>query len=70
MLTFICRDYGVLSPADESAYIAAMVAAHGWDVPTALICQVLSASQAFVRNLGNNWDVSLREVHRCLRLIR
>lgn len=77
MLLHTCSDYGTLSKTDEAAYIIAMVgkaANSGSDdrsvLPGQLVVDLLCASQNHTRACGHDWDVSLRDVSRCLRLAR
>ena len=62
-------DYGSLDPNDERDYIQRMVR----DLPKAyekLLVDLLAASQKFIREAEkNHFCVSLRDVHRCIRLI-
>ena len=62
-------DYGSLAPKDERDYIQRMVR----DLPKkyeGTLVNVLVASQQFIRDVEqNNFCVSLRDVHRCIRLI-
>ncbi|XP_028413793.1 uncharacterized protein LOC114536639 [Dendronephthya gigantea] len=63
-------DYGSLAPEDERDYIQRMVR----EIPKkyeGLLVDLLSASQKFIREAENNsFCVSLRDVHRCIRLIK
>ena len=77
VLLYTFSDYGTLSKTDEAAYIQAMVAQAAYSgsdsgnvLPERLIVDLLCASQSHTRACGYNWDVSLRDVSRCLRLAR
>ena len=68
MIDFVW-DYGSLAPKDERDYIQRMVR----DLPKkyeGTLVDVLVASQQFIRDVEKNPScVSLRDVHRCIRLI-
>ena len=62
-------DYGSLAPSDERDYIQRMVR----DLPKEyekMLVDLLASSQKFIRDAEKNpFCVSLRDVHRCIRLI-
>ena len=62
-------DYGSLAPKDERDYIQRMVR----DLPKkyeGTLVDVLVASQQFIRDVEKNpFCISLRDVHRCIRLL-
>ena len=61
-------DYGSLSPKDERNYIQRMV--ESLPEMYEVMVDLLAASQTFIRNAENNhFCVSLRDVHRCIRLV-
>ena len=63
-------DYGSLAPNDEKAYIHRMVSMFPQKYPNLLV-DVLAESQKFIREAErNHFCVSLRDVHRCILLIR
>ena len=61
-------DFGSLGPNDERAYIERMVG----DLPEKdMVVDLLVASQTFIRKAEeNSFCVSLRDVNRCIRLIK
>ena len=62
-------DYGSLAPKDERDYIKRMVKGLPAQYDDMLV-DLLTASQDFIRNAEKNpFCVSLRDVHRCIRLI-
>ena len=62
-------DYGSLAPKDERDYIQRMVKGLPEKYEDMMV-DLLAASQAFIRDAENNhFCVSLRDVHRCIRLI-
>ena len=62
-------DYGLLGPQDERDYIRRMVRNLPKDYEGILV-DVLVASQQFIRDAEkNSFCVSLRDVHRCIRLV-
>ena len=62
-------DYGSLAPKDERDYIQRMVRGLPEKYEGTLV-NVLVASQQFIRDVEKNpFCVSLRDVHRCIRLI-
>ena len=62
-------DYGSLAPKDERNYIKRMVKGLPVHYENMLV-DLLAASQEFIRNAEKNPScVSLRDVHRCIRLI-
>ena len=68
MVDFIW-DYGSLAPKDERDYIQRMVRNLPKKYEGTLV-NVLVASQQFIRDVEQNpFCVSLRDVHRCIRLI-
>ena len=61
-------DFGSLGPKDERAYIERMV---GDLSEKDMVVDLLVASQIFIRKAEqNNFCVSLRDVNRCIRLIK
>ena len=61
-------DFGSLGPKDERAYIERMV---GDLSEKDMVVDLLVASQTFIRKAEeNNFCVSLRDVNRCIRLIK
>ena len=62
-------DYGSLSLKDEQDYIRRMVKVLPEEYE-AMVVDLLAASQTFIREAEkNNFCVSLRDVHRCIRLV-
>ena len=62
-------DYGSLSLKDERDYIRRMVMGLP-QIYQVIVVDLLAASQEFIRNAEkNNFCVSLRDVHRCIRLV-
>lgn len=62
-------DYGSLTPKDERDYIQRMVRHLPKEMENVLL-HLLSESQRFIREAEKNpYCVSLRDVHRCIRLI-
>ncbi|XP_028396105.1 uncharacterized protein LOC114520095 [Dendronephthya gigantea] len=63
-------DYGSLNPEDERNYIKRMVRGLPEEYKEMLV-DLLAASQNFIRNVENNYFcVSLRDVNRCIHLIK
>lgn len=63
-------DYGSVSPADETRYIARMVEGVFADKHRGLLVEVLFSSQRYIRDFENTpFCVSLRDVHRCIVLM-
>jgi hypothetical protein len=63
-------DYGSLDPNDERAYIERMVDELG-SSDSKLVVDLLAASQAYIRQVeGNPYCVSLRDVRRCILLVK
>ncbi|XP_022802189.1 uncharacterized protein LOC111339738 isoform X1 [Stylophora pistillata] len=64
-------DYGSISPEDEKAYIARMVEGVYNNRHRELLIDVLFAAQTYVRKVEKTpFCVSLRDVHRCIVLMR
>lgn len=70
MLDFVW-DYGSLPLQEERAYIQRMVKSETFYVHKDVLIQLLAASQQFVREKeGSSCTVSLRDVNRCIQLIK
>lgn len=69
MIDFVW-DYGSLSKTDESAYISRMVEGLTGNVDSLLV-DLLCTSQQYIREIEESpYCVSLRDVHRCIVLVR
>ena len=69
MIDFVW-DYGSLSKTDESAYISRMVEGLTGNVDSLLV-DLLCTSQQYIREFEESpYCVSLRDVHRCIVLVR
>ena len=69
MIDFVW-DYGSLSKTDESAYISRMVERLTGNVDSLLV-DLLCTSQQYIREIEESpYCVSLRDVHRCIVLVR
>ena len=63
-------DFGSLKESDEMSYIRRMVVGLDSKVDNDLLASLLAVSQKFVRNVDGNFSVSLRDVNRCINLIK
>ena len=62
-------DYGSLTPQDEKVYILRMVQNLPSEYQHVLV-ELLANSQAFIRESEDPYSVSLRDVHRCIVLVK
>ena len=66
-------DFGFLKPEDEKSYIQRMVSQlipKNPDKSLELLVASLIASQMFLRNVQEDYSVSLRDVNRCITLVK
>ena len=66
-------DFGSLKPEDEVSYIQRMVtqlSPEDQNKSRELLASALAASQMFLRNVQEDYSVSLRDVNRCITLVK